>query len=223
MKAALIILALLTAGSGWLFLQKSSALQEAEARLASNDVSRASLVKQFQTELMLTNLSAGDIQSNLQQRLETRTAHLLVFSNRLVQANLLLQSAQQDARAAQAEARHLAAGNAVLAARQEELDSRLQAIPRLEGELGGSRRQNAETARERDRLAAELQAVRVELAGLQGKLEDPAFLRNQLGKTEDNLALRRKAAAGALRASDPRLPLQLQADGSVRTAPPPKS
>lgn len=223
MKAALILLALLTAGSGWLLLQKNAALQDAEARLASNDVARASAVKQFQTELMLTNLAAGDARSNLQHLVEVRTSHLHVFSNRLVQANLLLQAAQQDARTAQGEAQQLAAGNAVLATRQEDLAARLQALERQRDELASSRQQTAEAARERDRLAAQVQGLRVELAGLLGKLEDPAFLRNQLDKAEDTLALRRKAAAGALRASDPRLPLQLQADGSVRTAPPPKS
>jgi len=223
MKAALLILSLLTAGAGWLFLQKSSALTEAEAKLASNDVARATLTKQFQTELMLTNLAAGDVRSNLQHLVDVRTSHLHIFSNRLVQANLLLQAAQQEARTAQGEAQQLAAGNAVLAARQEDLAGRLQSMGRLQDDLAASRRQTAEAVRERDRLAAELQALRVELAGLDGKLADPAFLRTQVEKTEDALDLRRKAAAGALRASDRRLPLELQADGSVRTAPPPKS
>ncbi|MFM1770497.1 MAG: hypothetical protein RJA22_3026 [Verrucomicrobiota bacterium] len=223
MKATAIILALVAALTSYLFLQRQSALGDAQARLASNEVAQVSLTKQFQTELMLTNLAAGDVRSNLQHTVDVRTAHLNAFSNRLVQANLLLQAAQAETRTAQEETQKLSAQNAVLAARQDDLERRLQSLARLQDDLAASRRETAAALAERDRLSASLQSVRVDMTELAAKLEDPAYLRTQLDRAEESLLLRRKAAAGKLRSNDRRLPLELQADGTVRTLPAPKS
>lgn len=222
MKAATVVLGLLTLLFGFLFFQKSAALTAAEARLATNDLAQTNLYKQFQTELMLTNLAAADVRSNLQHALDVRSSHLNLFSNRLVQINLLLQSAREETAAAQTSLQSLAASNAVLVLRQEDLVRQLHATGRFEAQLADARRAAAVTATERESIARELQAARLAYAELSRELEDPAFLQRQMERVEIAADLRKRAASRPIDPADRRLPLAWQPDGTVRAVTPPR-
>jgi len=220
MKAVAVLLGLLTVLFAYLFFSRGSAVSTMEAQLATNQIVLTNSIRKFETDLALTNMLAGDVRSNLQHIVDVRTAHLNIFSNRLVQANLLIQAAQEGHRVAQSELQGLIASNATLAVRQEELERQLTAVPRLESQLTAVRRQAVSMAMERDSVAVDLQNTRVEHAELLNRLEDPAFLRAQIEKAEDAAALRKKAASRPISPTDRRLPIALQADGTVRPVPP---
>lgn len=222
MKALVVILALLTALFGFLYFSQKSALTAAQEAVESSKTNHAAQVQKLQTEFTYTNAVASDTRSNLQYLLDRRTADLLVFSNRLVQANLLIKTAQDETRAAQVNLQGLAAGNAVLEVERDDFMRQLKAIPRLEEQLAGVRKQLAAATAERDRLVAELQTAHLDHAELSRRLDDPVFLRTQTEKARDAAALRRQTATRQVSATDRRLALELQPDGTVRPAAPEK-
>jgi len=216
MKAVAIILGLLAVLFAYLFFGKTAAVTAAASQVATNQIVLTNALRKFETELMLTNQIASELRSNLQSLVDIRTAHLNVFSNRLVQANLLLQTAEEAQRKAQTELQVLAASNAVLVLRGEEADEASALATRLEAQLVSERRRGFTNAMARDSVAVQLQSLSLEYAELARRLDDVTFLRTQLEKAEEAAALRKQAAVRPLKPTDRRLPIALQPDGTVR-------
>lgn len=106
---------------------------------------------------------------------------------------------------------------ALLEAQREESGRRLEAASALQKELAEAKQKLAQSLGESGALEQALGRLRVEKADLESKIENPAFLRWQAKKAADQAALRRRlASARRIDASDPRVRLELQQDGSVR-------
>jgi septal ring factor EnvC (AmiA/AmiB activator) len=93
-------------------------------------------------------------------------------------------------------------------------------IPSLESKLALARQQHAVLQESLAEQKREQQRIQLELSQLQNKLENVTFLRTQLARAEDEVELRRRVAGGRHpSASDRRVRLELQQDGTVRAVP----
>ncbi|HEY2952513.1 MAG TPA: hypothetical protein VGK40_08025 [Verrucomicrobiae bacterium] len=221
LRTVVIILGLACLGLGWgLYKRHSSAVDEAEAATKALATS-SNQVNELRTKLALDHSDAFIAQTNLQFALERRCAELLVTSNRLVQTSLLVSHAQNEARAAQSDLQTKAAAIATLEAQRDELSRRLEAIPALQKELAVVNEKLQLALFGHDELAEIIGRVRIEKADLERKLDDPDFLRLQRKKADDAAEVRKHIGAGRpVNASDKRLRLVLQPDGTVRTVAP---
>jgi chromosome segregation ATPase len=223
MKTVAILLAVVCALCAVVFFnQKSTAVAALNAG-ETNRVALSNQVETLRTRLALAEGTLDSARSNHQFTLDQRTARALFYSNRLVQANLEIQNAQTETRALRGELQALAYTNGLLEARGGETSRQAKAITDLEARLKEARGLITSLTAERDRLASDLQLVRLERAELARKLDDPAFLRTQTEKAEDNAAVRKRMATRPVNSSDERLQVELLPDGSVRAIPPPNA
>lgn len=221
MKVLAGFLALGLAATGFFFYKsKESAAQQAEADARtigtlSNQVSEA------RTRLAMETGMHGISQSNLQYTLSRRAGELAHTSNRLVQTVLLLSNAQHEIHTAQAQLPANAAAIATLEAHRNQLLRDMEVIPTLQREVADLKRRNLDAQFIQAAAQESISCLRTEKANLERQLNDPAFLRLQATRAEDAAQVRQRTASRqSVRATDTRVRLELQPDGSVRPAAP---
>jgi hypothetical protein len=217
-KILSIILIVLVLGLGFaLFKRNGSATAQGEKDALTISNLTAS-INELKTKVVLEQGNAGVSQSNHLAVLDRRTAELVMTSNRLVQTALLLSNAQHQAQSAQMDLQTKAAAHAALEAERDDLLLRLEPIPSLFKEISDLKQRQTQAMFERDQNAEALGRARLEKADLERKLEDPLFLRLQERRVLESAEMRQRAAAGQrIDASDPRVRLELQPDGTVRS------
>lgn len=226
MKAAAIILGALCVILGFALYQRGASSSAEIQRLETNQVTLSNSVTELRTRLALSDGTASQVKSNLQFQLEKRTADLNVLSNRLVQTHLILQTVQKEMRAKETDLQGRIARVAVLEAELPALRQAAAQAGDSDGrELALVNERVEQIEKERDELKAQLGALQVAKAELDGKLLDAGFLERQLKLAEEAASIRRRMASARTGASpDPRMKLELQEDGTVRyVAPSPAS
>ena len=218
-KVIAIILALVAAGLGYALYQKgahSGAQADADAKTIG---SLSNQVSELRTKLALERSNLEVAQSNHQALIHRRIAELNVTSNRLVQTTLLLDRAREETHMAQSQLPAQAAAIATLEARRDELQREVALIPGLQREVAEWKGKFQQAQFSQAALQETLGRALTEKAGLERKLEDPAFLRLQARRADEAIELRQRAAANQrINPKDPRIRLDLQPDGSVRPA-----
>jgi chromosome segregation ATPase len=156
-------------------------------------------------------------QSNSIAALERRTTELLTLSNRFAQTSQLLSNVQEEKRMLQ---NQLATGTASvtdLQAERDDLRRQVATVPHLQQqvtELTANANQGKFTQAS---LQETLGRLQLEKADLERKLNDPAFLRAQTKRAEEQAELiKRTAFHPHTKATDKRAHLELQPDGSVQ-------
>jgi len=223
MNVPVIILSLVSAGLAYgLYQRNSSASTEAEQAVKQFE-SMSNQVAEVRTKLALEQGTSLQTLSNAQYAVTRRTSDLLQLSNRLVQTTLLLKASQADAREAHASLQSKAAQIAVLESQQGDVQRQLEVIPGLRRQLTEAKEQTSPVAAERETLAQENRRLSLELADTSRKLNDPAFLKLQLDRAEQDMETRmRLAKAGSSATVDKKARLELQPDGTVRAVAAPK-
>ena len=156
-------------------------------------------VAEVRTKLALEQGTSIQTLSNAQYAVTRRTSDLLQLSNRLVQTTLLLKASQADAREAHASLQSKAAQIAVLESQQGDVQRQLQIIPDLRRQLAEAKGLTSPVISERDSLAQENRRLSLELADNFRKLNDPAFLKLQLDRAQQDMETRiRLAKAGSV-------------------------
>ena len=218
-KTILIVAAVLIVVLAFvLYRRNSSANAQAEAD-AKAMASLSNDVTILRTKLALEVSTAGVAQSNHQATLDHRTAEFLTLSNRLGQISLLLEQAQQSKQAAQNELADKTAAMATVEAQQEEMRRQITTIPELQREAAELNARLYQASGAQASLNETLGRTRLELADLHRQLQDPNFLRLQEKRAQEAAELRQRAAAHRrIDTSDPRVRLELQPDGTVRSA-----
>ena len=218
-KVIAIILALVAAGLGYALYQKgahSGAQADADAKTIG---SLSNQVSELRTKLALERSNLEVAQSNHQALIHRRIAELNVTSNRLVQTTLLLDRAREETHMAQSQLPAQAAAIATLEARRDELQREVALIPGLQREIAEWKGKFQQAQFSQAALQETLGRALTEKAGLERKLEDPAFLRLQARRADEAIELRQRAAANQrINPKDPRVRLDLQPDGTVRPA-----
>lgn len=218
-KVIAIILALVAAGLGYALYQRgahSGAQADADAKTIG---SLSNQVGELRTKLALEHSNLEVAQSNHQALIHRRTAELNVASNRLVQTTLLLDRAREETHMAQSQLPGQAATIATLEARREELQREVALIPGLQREAAEWKRKFQESQFSQAALQETLGRALTEKAGLERKMDDPAFLRLQARRADEAIELRQRAAANQrINPKDPRIRLDLQPDGTIRPA-----
>lgn len=218
-KVIAIILALVAAGLGYALYQKgahSGAQADADAKTIG---SLSNQVSELRTKLALERSNLEVAQSNHQALIHRRIAELNVTSNRLVQTTLLLDRAREETHMAQSQLPAQAAAIATLEARRDELQREVALIPGLQREVAEWKGKFQQAQFSQAALQETLGRALTEKAGLERKLEDPAFLRLQARRADEAIELRQRAAANQrINPKDPRIRLDLQPDGSIRPA-----
>lgn len=217
-KVLPIILVVIILGLGFaLFKRGSSASAQAEAD-AKTIASLSNRVSEIETRLVLEKSNIEVARTNHQAAFDRRTAELLVTSNRLVQTRQLLDRADTELTAVRHDVSARATAIGALESQREELQRTAAVIPRLEREAIELRKQLARTQIDRAALQETLGRARAEKADLERKLEDPLFLKLQERRVLEAAEMRQRAAAGQrIDISDPRVRLELQPDGTVRS------
>lgn len=218
-KIIAILLALVAAGLGYALYQKgahSGAQADADAKTIG---SLSNQVGELRTKLALEHSNLEVAQSNHQALIHRRTAELNVTSNRLVQTTLLLDRAREETHIAQSQLPAQAAAVATLEARRDELQRELAVIPGLQREVAEWKKKSQDSQFSQAALQETLGRALTEKAGLERKMEDPAFLRLQARRADEAIELRQRAAANQrINPTDPRVRLDLQPDGTIRPA-----
>jgi len=216
MKTVVVILAVLTAALGWAAFQRGGAITASTQAFqsVSNELAET------RTKLALEQSNAAVAQSNLQASVSGVVDQLLAVSNRLTQTSLLLSKAEHETSATRIELQTKVALE-VTEAHRDELQRRLEVIPALERERAALNERLTAAHSERDKLIEALGLERVLKAQLEQKLDDPSFLRPQLSKAEDAVAVRQQVARSRpIPPSDRRALLKWQPDGTVRAQVP---
>ncbi len=223
MKVPIIILGLVSAGLAYgLYQRNSSAGMEAEQAVKQFET-MSNQVAEVRTKLALEQGTSIQPLSNAQYAVTRRTSDLLQLSNRLVQTTLLLKASQADAREAHASLQSKAAQIAVLESQQGDVQRQLQVIPDLRRQLAEAKGLTSPVISERDSLAQENRRLSLELADNFRKLNDPAVLKLQLDRAQQDMETRiRLAKAGSSVTVDKKSRLELQPDGTVRAVVAPK-
>ncbi len=221
MKVMAGFLAVGLAATGFFFYKsKEAAAQQSDAD-AKTIATLSNQVSEVRTRLAMETGMNGIGQSNLQFQVSKRTGELAVTSNRLFQTALLLSNAQHQAQSAENQLPGKAAAIATLEAHRDQLLRELEVIPGLQREIAELKQRNQTAQVAAAGVQETLSRLRTEKANLERLLDDPAFLRVQASRAEDAAASRQRLAAkGSLKASDSRVRLELQPDGSVRPAVP---
>ena len=218
-KIIAIILALVAAGLGYALYQRgahSGAQTDADAKTIG---SLSNQVSELRTKLALERSNLEVAQSNHQALIHRRIAELNVTSNRLVQTTLLLDRAREETHMAQSQLPAQAAAIATLEARRDELQREVALIPGLQREAAEWKGKFQQAQFSQAALQETLGRALTDKAGLERKLEDPAFLRLQARRADEAIELRQRAAANQrINPKDPRIRLDLQPDGSIRPA-----
>ena len=199
MKVPIIILGLVSAGLAYgLYQRNSSAGMEAEQAVKQFET-MSNQVAEVRTKLALEQGTSIQTLSTAQSAVTRRTSDLLQLSNRLVQTTLLLKASQADAREAHASLQSKAAQIAVLESQQGDVQRQLQIIPDLRRQLAEAKGLTSPVISERDSLAQENRRLSLELADNFRKLNDPAFLKLQLDRAQQDMETRiRLAKAGSV-------------------------
>ncbi len=221
MKVLAGFLAVGLAATGFFFYKsKEAAAQQSDAD-AKTIATLSNQVSEVRTRLAMETGMHGIGQSNLQFQVTKRTGELAVTSNRLFQTALVLSNAQHQAHAAESQLPGRVATIATLEAHRDQLMRELEVIPGLQREIAELKQRNQTAQIAAAGVQETLSRLRTEKANLERLLDDPAFLRVQAARAEDAASSRQRLAAKqGLKASDPRVRLELQADGSVRPAAP---
>lgn len=218
-KIIAIILALVAAGLSYALYQRgarSGTQADADAKTIG---SLSNQVGELRTKLALEHSNLGVAQSNHQALIHRRTAELNVTSNRLVQTTLLLDRAREETHLAQSQLPTQAAAIATLEARRDECQREVAQIPGLQREAAEWKGKFQQAQFSQAALQETLGRALTDKAGLERKLEDPAFLRLHARRADEVIELRQRAAANQrIKPSDPRVRLDLQPDGTVRPA-----
>ena len=223
MKAPIIILGVVSAGLAYgLYQRNSSATAESEQAVKQFET-MSNQVAEVRTKLALEQGTSIQSLSNAQYAVTRRTSDLLQLSNRLVQTTLLLKASQAEAREAHTSLQAKAAQIAVLETQQADLHRQLEVIPDLRRQLAEAMENKTPLTAERDSLAQENRRLSLEVADTFRKLNDPAFLKLQLDRAEQDMETRlRLAKAGSSVTVDKKSRLELQPDGTVRAIVAPK-
>jgi chromosome segregation ATPase len=217
MKALIVILGLICAALAYGLYQRGANVDAEAAATFKLLEAQTNQIRQVETKLALEQGTSSQSISNLQYHLSKRDASLNYTSNRLVQANLLVSTAQSETRTIQPELASKAAQIAVLEGEREALARRLTVIPSLEKQLADLKIRFDGVSTDHDFLDSEVRRLEVEKADLERKLTDTSFLRTQLAKAEEDAELRRRLVkAGTSASVSSKARLELQADGTVR-------
>lgn len=219
MKVMAGFLAVGLAATGFFFYKSKEAAAHQADTDAKTIATLSNQVSEVRTRLAMETGMQGIAQSNLHFTVTKRTGELAVTSNRLFQTALLLSNAQHETHTAQAQLPANATTIARLEAHRDQLLRDLEVIPGLQREIG-ELKQRVQAAQLASASVQEtMSRLRTEKANLERLLEDPAFLRVQAARAEDAAQVRQRTASRQpVRASDNRVRLELQPDGSVRPA-----
>ena len=194
----------------------AGAKAEADAKsigLLSNQVS------ELRTKLALEHSNLQLAQSNHQALVKRSTAERTATSNRLAKTSLSLEQAREETRAAQAEISGQATALAALVAQRDEAQRQAEATRVLAREAAELKEGLQQSQFAHAALQESLGRVSLDKADLERRMDDPAFLRAQARRAEEAAELRRRNATHQrIRTADPRVPLVLQPDGTVRPA-----
>jgi hypothetical protein len=217
MKTIAIILGLIAAGLAFgLYKRNASATAEVATAVTTHQT-LSNQVAELRTKLALEQGTSGQTVSNLDYLVKRRDASLAYTSNRLVQANLLLKSAENQARVAQENLQAKTARLAVVEDERDQLAQRLEGRSTLESQINALKAELAEAARAREAVDGEVRQLELEKTELARKLYDLGFLRLQLARAEEDADLKRRLARSGAKASvSSKARLELQADGTVR-------
>ena len=217
MKAFVIILSLATAGLAFGFYQRNASANAMAASALTVHQSLSNQVAELRTKLALEQGTSGQTLSNLEQLVKRRDASLLYTSNRVVQGNLLLKSAENQFRDGQEKLQSALVRLAVLEEERAQLTRRLEELSILESQVTVLKAELAEGKRTREATEVELQSLAFEKSDLLRKLEDVSFLRLQLAKAEEAAELKNRLIRSGTKADvSSKARLELQADGTVR-------
>ena len=223
MKVPIILLGLVSAGLAYGLYQRNSSAGMEAGQAVKQFETMSNQVAEVRTRLALEQGTSLQSLSNAQHAVTRRTSDLLQLSNRLVQTTLLLKASQTEAREAHTSLQSKAAQIAVLESQQGDVQRQLQVIPDLRRQLAEAKEQSSPIAAERDSLAQENRRLSLELADNFRKLNDPAFLKLQLDRAQQDMETRiRLAKAGSSVTVDKKSRLELQPDGTVRAVVAPK-
>ena len=221
MKAVAIVALLVAAGLGVVLFKTRASTAKTEEAAAAQFQASSNQLAELRTKLALEQGTATQAASNLQHVIDRRTADMIGFSNRLVQANLLVSAARAENAAAQTELQAKSTRIGTLEAKQEELLRRGDAVAPLQTQMARLNERLQSVMRDREFLTAEVRRMELEKNETQAKLADPKFLRIQADKAEEEMELRRRAASARAGArADSRSRVELLPDGSVKLAPP---
>ncbi|HXG47868.1 MAG TPA: hypothetical protein VNO52_09600 [Methylomirabilota bacterium] len=221
MRPVAIVLGLLCAVLAFaLFKRNSTAAARAEADLNSIQ-SLSNQVAELKTRLALAQGTASQTQSNLQAQLDRRMAETVALSNQLDRLQRHLAQTQREHAAALAEIGLKATELASLLAERDELKRQLDGFATLRREMTDLREEARRLIEARNEFERRLGETRVQLATLESRLADTAFLRARLQQAEDAEKVRKRLAASKpVGADDSRVRLELRPDGSVHAALP---
>jgi chromosome segregation ATPase len=174
-------------------------------------------VTEAQTRLVMGQALTLDATNKLRAQIEQEMKRGAALSNQLHQARQAATTLRQEL---DAHTLSLGRNNA----RVEELESSLQDVKarleealRVAGQVEQTRKEAQLTAAERDQALHDTQNISLAKAEIERLLQNPAFLRAQLERLEQQARWAKQAARRNLsQLQDPRAPLQLQPDGSVR-------
>ena len=217
MKTVAVLLGLVCAALAYGLYKRGAGADADAAAAVKLQETLTNQVRQLETKLALEQGTAGQSISNLQYHLSRRDASLTYTSNRLVQANLLVNTAQTETRTIQPELASKAAQIAVLEGERDALARRLVVIPSLEKQLADLKIRFDGVSIDHDFLDSEVRRLEFEKADLERRLTDTSFLRTQLAKAEEDAELKRRLVkAGTSASVSSKARLELQADGTVR-------
>lgn len=220
MKVLAGFLAVALGATGFFFYKSKEATAQQTDADAKTIATLSNQVSEVRTRLAMETGMNGISQSNIQYTLSRRASELLFTSNRLVQTALLLSNAQHETHIAQAQLPASATTIARLEAHRDQLLRDLEVIPGLQREIADLKRKSQDAQFAQASLQETLSRLRTENANLERQLGDPAFLRLQASRAEDAAQVRQRTTSKqAVRATDTRVRLELQPDGSVRPAP----
>lgn len=219
MKTLVVILGLACAGLAYGYYNRHTGANLAAETALQQQQTLSNQVAELRTKLALEQGTSIQTQSNLHSTLDRRVAQLSSTSNKLVQVGLLLAAAQTEKTQTQSELQTKSAQLAVLERERDELHRQLAAIPALETQITEARQKATKNLNDVEFLFLENRRLQVERNEMAAKLEDVGFLRQQLGKAEENAELQQRIAkSGRSARVNKRAPLELQPDGTVRVA-----
>ena len=218
-KVLPLILVLIILGLAFvLYRRNGSAGEQAEADTKSL-VTLSNQVSELRARLVTEQVNLGMAQSNLLAALSRRTAELMNVSNLVVQTRQRWEDKQQEATAAHSEVSAMSATVALLEAQRDELQRQAAVVPGLQNEVAVLKDKLNGVYAAQASLYDTLGRVRLEVADLERKLENPLFLHFQEMRVLEAAGIREQAAGQQpIHLSDPRVRLELQPDGTVRPA-----
>ncbi|MBN2506404.1 MAG: hypothetical protein JXQ71_06890 [Verrucomicrobia bacterium] len=219
MKTLVIVLAAAVLILCGVLLMNNRAAEKQHAKAVADIATLSNKVTEVTTRLVLEGVKASEAQNAAQSNLThclrqtaTATQTLAQIKTQLASTQSRLQNAQTELAARHAQIESLQARLAAAQASVQTLDTKAR-------QLADSHQRLVATQQKLSGLNEAFGNLRLQHATLSAQILDPDFLRHQTEKVRELARLRqRQAGAKPGTPPDPRAPLVLQPDGSVRVA-----